>query len=209
MLRDRPTPYVTGEEGFTLIEMMIAASVLVVAAGIFGSSLISLTKTSNLGEALVANEQTTNIALTQFGHDLRSAATLTTLGTTNAYSTQIIMVEVSSSGGAGPTIEWTFDPNAETLSREVLVNGSATSSQVEVSKVLNSSSQPVFTYFSSSNTDMVASGSTPATVSLCTTRVEVHLISASDTGPTPFQETQDVQVRNQLADLAAQGNNPC
>jgi len=188
---------------------MVASALLVVVLGAMGSSLISLTQSSNQGEALVANQQAVLFTLTQLARDLRSASPLLTLSSSSSYPSTIEVSDVNPSGGSPTTVEWIFSSSAQTLTREVLVNGTVTSSKVMLTRVLNSASQPVFSYFDLNNNNLVTEGDPPATISTCTTRVEALIVGQADPGPTPFQETQDVQLRNQIANLAAQGNNPC
>lgn len=217
-----------GDAGFTLIEVLIASTVLLIVLALCGAALISLTKAGNTGEALVQNEQTVTTVLTQLDRELRSADPLlqlssaatpaacssppTTTTTVPAayYSAGVEFQLRDPTTGADTTIAWVFDPSCQTLVREVLGSGGAiTSSAVELTGVLNPPSEPVFTYLDGAGTNLVAQGSPPATVATCTTNVQVTVMGQSDPGPQPFQEQTDVQLRNQLAYLAATGGNPC
>lgn len=188
---------------------MVATMLLGVVLGVLGSALVSLTNSSAQGEALVANQQDVLVTLTQLGRDLRAANPLLALPTTSAYTTSVEMTDVNPSGGTGTTVEWVFNTSSKTLTRELLVNGSVTSAKVMLKGVQNSASQPMFSYFDLDNNNLVSEGDPPATISTCTTRVEALIVGLSDPGPSPFQESQDIQLRNQIANLAAQGNNPC
>lgn len=212
-----------GEEGFTVLEMMVVLVILSIVLAIVGNVLMSVTHAANQGEALVENEQQSTLAIGRLARDLRAANPLQPIidesptSGYNSYADQIQVTLVNPTGGAPTTVEWVYDPNAQTLTREVLSgpHGSVVSAETVLRNVFNctgsgcSPAQPVFRYWDNAGNEFTQGDTPDGTIATCTTRVTIDLISRSDPGPLPFQETKDVELRNQIADLQATGGDPC
>lgn len=278
--RRRPEP---SEAGFSVIELVVVLAIMLIVLGVLGDVLLSLTRASNQGEALVANEQQVHLAVLQLGRDLRAANPLDALGSTSAYSSRVQMTlqlpngartvtdadttagsttvtsasanftasDVGDSVTGVPvlpgttiasvtnastavlseavmqsatavsltftptsTVTWLYDSSgttcgrANSICRQASTNGGATSTVSEVTNIGNGASQPVFTPLDRFGNPF-ASTVPPSTVALCATDIRVDVVGQPDPNPRPFEMAQDIQLRNQLANLQYAGNNPC
>lgn len=266
------------ESGFTAIELMVVVAIMGVVSIVFGDVLISVTHASTDSEALVANEQSTVLTLTQLARDLRAAYPLT-LTTPNEVAFNMVNTApgrtvpgaaivlasntITAAGGSFSSadmnalvtaaglppgayvtsvpnsgtitvsqpawatnsnvtltvaqqvaVDWRFDPTQKTLTRTVTVGAGTASAAVVMRGVTNSASQPVFRYYGPASAtlvgggpDMVNAGLPMTDIVACTTKVTAELRGDANPGPTPFQEDQDIQLRDQIAALA--GTNVC
>jgi Tfp pilus assembly protein PilW len=196
------------EAGFTIIEVMIASSILMLVLAMLFGTLVSLTKNEDRSQRLVSNEQNVRFELDQLSREIRAANPLTILDTVTQYSNQIEMV-LGPTGGTQQVVRWTYDtnpasPNYEQLSRQVMSDSSDTATVVSTSwyliRVRNvETGTPLFTYYDFAEHDMVADGNyTNSDLANCAIRVHISLSSDSNPGPLPFTETQDVELRNRL-----------
>ncbi len=198
----------TAEAGFTLVEVMISSAILLLVLAMFFNTLVSLTRSEDRAQRLVANEQSVRFELDQLAREVRSANPLTILSSTAAYSNQIEMV-LGPTGGTQSVVRWTYDtdpasPTYEKLDRQLMSDASSTATVVASSwhliRVRNvESARPIFTYYDAADQDMVADGNyTASDIANCAIRVRIELSSDSMPGPLPFTETQDVELRNRL-----------
>jgi type II secretory pathway component PulJ len=197
------------EAGFTVIEMTVATAILLVVIGMFLNTLVSLTRSEDRAHRLVANEQNVRFELDQLSREIRAANPLVDLLTTNPsdYS-QTIEFALGPSGASQQIVRWTYDtdphsPHYEQLSRQLMAaappNNTVVSTSWYLIRVRNvETGVPVFTYYNSDGTDMVASGFSSHDIQYCSIRVHITLTSDSNPGPLPFTETQDVELRNRL-----------
>jgi type II secretory pathway pseudopilin PulG len=197
------------ERGFTIIEITIATSIMLVVLAMFFATLSSLSQSEDRAQRLVSNEQNVRFELDQLSREIRAANPLTPLlnaTTAAAYSNQIEVV-LGPTGGTQQVVRWTYDSVNERMSRELMSSTAATATVLSQSFLLTrvrnvETGTPVFVYYGQQNTDLVAqtlanSGykHDPAN---CAVRVHIVLSSDSNPGPVPFTETQDVEIRNRL-----------
>jgi type II secretory pathway pseudopilin PulG len=197
------------EGGFTIIEVMIASSIMVVVLTMFFATLSSLTNSEDRSQRLVSNEQNVRFELDQLAREIRAANPIVPLlnATTAAdYQNQIEIV-LGPTGGTQTVVRWTYDPTNEKVSREVMSSTASTATVLSrsffLTRVRNvETSVPVFTYFGQHNQDLVdqtlTNGGYLHDAANCAVRVHIVLTSDSNPGPVPFTETQDVEVRNRL-----------
>ncbi len=197
------------EDGFTIVEVMVATSILLLVLALVLGSLDSLTRNENRSQALVSNEQNVRFELDQLAREIRAANPLVPLlNATSAatYSNQIEMV-LGPTGGTQQVVRWTYDTAALLMVRQVMSGTSSTATVLSQSFFLTrvrnvETGTPVFTYYGQHNEDLVAqtlsnNGSTHDAAN-CAIRVHIVITSDSNPGPLPFTETQDVEVRNRL-----------
>jgi type II secretory pathway pseudopilin PulG len=196
------------EAGFTLVELVMAMMILMVVLALFFNMLVSLTKTEQRAQALVANEQDVRFELTQLAREVRAANPLVVLPTTDQYSNQITLI-LGPTGGTQEVVRWNYDtdPDSPTylrLAREVMTDSSFSATVVSrswfLTRVRNLEiGKPIFTYHDAENQDMVADGDyTNSDIANCAIRVHIELSADSNPGPLPFTEIQDVELRNRL-----------
>jgi type II secretory pathway pseudopilin PulG len=197
------------ERGFTVVEVTITSAIMVVVLAMFFSTLVSLTKSEDRSQRLVSNEQNVRFELDQLAREVRAAnplVPLLTATTASDYSSTIELV-LGPTGGAQKVVRWTYDSTKEEMVRQLMTDTSSAATVVTQSFYLNrvrnvEVNMPVFTYYGQHNQDLVqqalANGGNMHDAANCAVRVHIVLMSDSNPGPTPFTETQDVEVRNRL-----------
>ena len=197
------------EQGFTVIEVMVTAMILLIVLGVLFSTLVSLTNQESRSEHLVSNEQNVRFELDQLAREIRAANPLVPLlnaGSAATYENQIEMV-LGPTGGTQTVVRWTYDTAAEEMERQVMSDTSASATVVSQSFFLTrvrnvETGTPVFTYYGQQGEDLVAqtlaNGGNTNDAANCAIQVHIVLSSDSNPGPLPFTETQDVEVRNRL-----------
>jgi len=197
------------ERGFTVIEVMVATSILLVVLAIVFGMLVSLTRNEARSQALVGNEQNVRFELDQLAREIRAANPLVPLlnaPDASTYDNQIEIV-LGPTGGTQTVVRWTYDTTAEQMVRQVMSGTSASATVVSQSfylaRVRNvESGIPVFTYFGQHGEDLVAQtladDGNLHDAANCAVRVHIEISSDSNPGPLPFTQTQDVEVRNRL-----------
>lgn len=197
------------ERGFTITEVMVATSILLIVLVIVFGMLVSLTRNESRSQALVSNEQNVRFELDQLAREIRAANPLVPLlNATDAstYDDQIEMV-LGPTGGTQTVVRWTYDTNAEEMVRQVMSGTSSTATVLSqafyLARVRNvETATPVFVYYGQQNEDLVAQsladGGNVHDAANCAIRVHIQISSDSNPGPLPFTQTQDVEVRNRL-----------
>ena len=199
-----------GEDGFTVIETVVASAVLLVVLAIFFGALVSLTNTENRAENLVNNEQNVRFELTQMARDLRAGNPMVMLASQYTYAIQV-EVMLGPVGGTQSVVRWYYDtdpasPTYETLTRQLMSDSSPTATVLSSGTVLRrvrnvESSTPLFAYYGYHNgqqVDLMAGSFSAFDISNCSIRVSMLVISDSNPGPLPFRASEDVELRNQL-----------
>jgi len=197
------------QEGFTIVEVTIATAILLVVIAMFFNTLVSLTRSEDRAHRLVGNEQNVRVELDQLAREIRAANPMLDLLTSdpNDYS-KTIEYALGPSGGTQQVVRWTYDtdpasPHYEQLQRQLMAaappNNTVLSTSWYLIRVRNvETGVPVFTYYNSDGTDMVANGFSSHDIQYCAIRLHITLTSDSNPGPLPFTETQDVELRNRL-----------
>jgi prepilin-type N-terminal cleavage/methylation domain-containing protein len=178
------------ESGFTLVEMMIASSVVV---------LLFMTMTSTIyifGKAETSTVNSTNsaadtrLALLQLQHDIQSANPLGTLPLSSYDDELELTIQPSN-----VVVTWQYSTATDDLTRQV---GSSTT--VELTHVTNGQQTPavpVFTYYDHCAINLVTEpGATSSSVSASATVVQVTL-SLADNNSAPYGTTTKVDIMNQ------------
>jgi type II secretory pathway pseudopilin PulG len=199
------------DAGFTLLELTIAAALMVVVIGSFGAvaTLMMGTETN-----AVAGENTSTamrFVVTQVQSDIQAAVPNPNSPINS--NTGLVALSAPFSGapfnnqlqvqlgpvGSQQTVTWTYDPTQGTLTRALSASPTSapTSTQIELTGIVNTSSQPVFTYFGQQQVrDLGSTATQNADVTNCTVRVQLHLlVSSGRNAPIPEQIT-DIQLAN-------------
>jgi prepilin-type N-terminal cleavage/methylation domain-containing protein len=208
-LRRRLEAARTEERGFTIVEVMVATSILLIVLGLVFGSLVSLTRNEDRSQRLVSNEQNVRFELDQLAREIRAANPLVPLldaTSASTYDNEIEMV-LGPTGGTQQVVRWTYDTSTLQMVRQVMSGTSDTATVVSQSfylaRVRNiDTGTPVFTYYGQQNEDLVAQtladDGNLHDAANCAIRVHIELSSDSNPGPLPFTETQDVEIRNRL-----------
>ena len=205
----RLQPRERGEEGFTIIEVTIASMIMVVVLAMFFATLVSLTSSEDRSQRLVGNEQNVRFELDQLSREIRAANPIVPILTATSASDYANEIEVvlGPTGGAQKVIRWRYDTTKLEMARQVMSDTSSTATVISQSFLLTrvrniETGIPVFTYYGQQNENLVTqtltNGGSLHDAANCAVRVHIVLASDSNPGPMPFQETQDVEVRNRL-----------
>ncbi|MHB1535940.1 MAG: prepilin-type N-terminal cleavage/methylation domain-containing protein [Acidimicrobiales bacterium] len=210
MLTPRRLRVAERESGFTLLELMVTASILTVVLVVAGTALMALMRASQRGDVMVRDEQSASTTLASLARDIRSAHAIV-MPPLVTPGNQLEM-QLNQPGGGTTTIQWLYQPatltQPSTLSRQVLNGTTVTSSAVELSNLTYPGSVRLFTYYNDQGADISLAQN--SSIAACTTRVDVHLvISSAVPGVVPFAESEDVALTDQLAILSAPGNGQC
>lgn len=206
------------DSGYTVAELLIVMALMAIVLVIAGSSLISMQNTTSRNTAMINVEQDASTTLALMARDIRSAHSIGFPSSTTNAAISVVLYENQPGSSTTTPVEWVYQPpsgSAPTgvLSREVLDSAlNPTSTQVLLTDLANTSTNPVLTYYDlqgqpMSTTDPYAD----ATLSNCTTAIGVNLtISPSPVpGVANFQESNVVAITDQEQLLSAPGNGQC
>lgn len=197
-----------GQGGFTLVEVSVVLTTMIVVVASFLGALDSLTNTGRRIQALVSNQETVRFGLDRLQRDLRAANPVDAASATSEYS-NAIRIELGPNPGTRVYIRWLYDmtPTSstyESLLRQVMsgsdANATVTGQVAVITRVRNlETNTPLFTFYDSGGHDLVAGNpATPANVANSAIRVHVQVDSDAQPGPQPFSENIDVELRNRL-----------
>ena len=165
-----------GERGFTLVELSVAMSLMLLVSGAVLAALDSGTNAEHRASTRIDDEQSVRLVLAQFTRDVRNASTLTVnpLDPLN---------EVDLGYANGDTVVWSYQTSAHVLQRESNGNagislGALTNSTGTVFQLLAPDGSDLFTDQSAGTDDY----------SVCTATVVASVTSTAHP-PTTFTET--------------------
>jgi prepilin-type N-terminal cleavage/methylation domain-containing protein len=190
------------EHGYSLLEIMVVSVILAVIMAIGGGAFVSINNSTTRNELMVQAEQSASTVLTQLEHDIRSSQTVAVPG--GVEPSQGIQMAVLASDGTTTNIEWLYNISSQTLTREVQSGSSYQPSGFQATSVQSAA----FTYYNAQGTDITAT--TNSNIATCATAIGIDLLIApAESGTTPFEETAEVALTNQLNVLTAPGNGQC
>lgn len=214
------------DSGFTLLETMVVLMVMSIVVSICFFALTSLSNTASRSDATVQEEQTASTVLAQLTEDFRSAVSIS-FPTGASPSSEIEMTEVgtnactsgttTTTGGVTYTnVLWIVSSTTGTLTREKQ-NASCTfvQSPLQLNYLVNTASQPVFSYTDDQGHSLPIASPTPSTPLLSSwgttiaaqaSGVNINLyVSTVVRGVATFHTTSVVALTNQLQTLNAAG----
>ena len=175
------------ESGFTLIEVMIASTVVVILFLMMTSTIYVFGKaeTSTVNSANAAAN--TRLAILQLQHDIQSANPLDSLPLTSYNDELQVTIQPSN-----VVVTWQYSSTTDQLTRQV---GSGTP-EVELTGVVNGSAA-VFSYYDHCAINLVTeAGATGSSVSDAATVIQVSL-SLANANSAPYGTTTRVNIMNQ------------
>jgi prepilin-type N-terminal cleavage/methylation domain-containing protein len=194
------------DAGFTVVELAVVLIVMSIVLVIAGTSLISLDRATSRNDSAVQEEQAASNGMAELENDLRSAATVTI--PPGASAADELQLALLGSAGATTNVRWVYDVSAQTLTRQVQLQGSYQPQGYSIADVSNGAAAPVFTYYDSNESDI--SETTGSNIALCTTAVGIDVqVASSAQGVGAFDETSEVALTNQVQALTAPGNGEC
>ena len=189
--RPTSTPSRSNESGVTLIELVVAVSMLgLVIALIFGA-LSSLTATDRRAQNRVAAQEAIRTALTEMARDLRSVETGGLVPPTSAEAAR---TSISFKAPSGATRRWRLDQATKSLVREELT-GSTWNVDRRHRNVRNfTDATPLLRYFGASNQQLDPQTQLGA-IAVCSLRLRLQL-KAATADVEPYSASVDVALRN-------------
>lgn len=190
-----------GEGGFTVVETVLAASMLLLVMTTFLGLLDSQTKAERRLRHAVDNQEDVRFALLAVARDVRAADPLLPLASVADYSNKIEMQLKNTDGTSRGYVRWTFDAVTTTLTRQTLSapGGAATGTTYSVTRVRNADvGVPLFRYYNSENTELTSAVATSGDFANCTIRIHITLWADANPGPAPFSSESDAELRNRL-----------
>jgi prepilin-type N-terminal cleavage/methylation domain-containing protein len=174
------------ERGFTLVELGVAMSIMLLVAGALLGALESGTNAERRASTRIDDEQSVRLALTQFTRDVRNATALIP-GTNNPNQIDL------SDGSAH--ISWSYDAASHVLVRNTY-QGSTGHPGVSVGGLTNPA-DTVFKVLAQDGTNLFTlPGGAPADIVDCAAVIEASVTSAAHPPSAPFSESADAHVHN-------------
>ncbi|MHB8263542.1 MAG: prepilin-type N-terminal cleavage/methylation domain-containing protein [Acidimicrobiales bacterium] len=193
------------EQGFTLVELMVAASAMLLLMSAFAGFMIVMMTTASSTTRQDNSTSAARVAMMQIQHDVQAANPLVTLAAVSDYG-NTLKLEMETPSGTQQVVTWSYSPASGTLYRAVSTSSTAGGPVPEVSGLVNTSATPVFSYYDAVGNNLVASGtSSPSQVAICTARVDISL--AVSAGPKTFPYTERMGVA--LPDNIQPGRSQC
>ena len=168
------------EAGYTLVELLVAMTVMLLVSGALLGALESATVTERRASGRIDDEQAVRLGLSQLERDVRSSELLTADPSTLGSQLDLQV---------GPDhVRWTYDPHASTLSRSVVTDSSVTTGAVVPSVAVGT--DPMFALVGRDGRDLaILAGGTSLDQVRCAASVKVTVASAAHRGLAPFTET--------------------
>jgi type II secretory pathway pseudopilin PulG len=192
----------SASDGFTILEVTITSSIMIIVLTIILSAMSSLTNADVRAQNLATNQDDLRLAIGSVARDLRSAnpfAPADSSGARTVPTGTSLRVALGDTGSAQTYVEWKYDSVSGQLTRSVVASptGAATSTVVVLRNVSNPGASGVFQYSCLSGAPLDPSAAT-ASVDLpaFTSHIRIVLSSATVAGPAPVAVQQDVQLRN-------------
>lgn len=201
------------DDGFSLMELIIVTSILMIVMTAILSMLEVSTRQQRRTTAVVDNQNNVMLAFNRMGRELRGANPIDVDGVLDSSELETSVTLWVGSDEAGDRVQWRFriDPATSELVQECLAQcrGGSPSREVLVPRMANTASEPLFQYFKgygddpavdqlvteAGNADQVA----PADIGHCTVRIVIRIRSAPDIREAPiYDATTDTEVRNTL-----------
>lgn len=161
--------------GFTLIEVLVVLLITTIIATIAGNALISLSSTASRTDSMVQEEQTASTVLAQLTEDIRSAVAISfPSGTSPSSELELTVIGTSlcssgttttTTGGVTyKTVLWVVGSTG-TLTREQQNSSCAfIQSPLQLNYLVNTASEPVFSYSDDQGEPVPLPTATPAPV---------------------------------------------
>ena len=189
-----------GEDGFTMIELVIVALISSLLLGSILGILDGQTRAERRVSAIADNQELVRQALVTMQRDLRSAEAIVAPTDTSTASRRVDLVHVDFDSGARSHLRWRVDAAAGELVREAVAPSGSVATTYRLTGVEPTSS---FRYFAADGRELSTGNGTAWTLAACTARVRVQLGAAPTAGPAPLAVTSDVELRNRRRTIRA------
>jgi prepilin-type N-terminal cleavage/methylation domain-containing protein len=200
------------DDGFTLVELMTTVFLLgIVMATIYGA-IASFQKTTSVANTKTLTNDDVRTAVETIARDLRAANPIDPVSPSSLYNTQVQFDVFCSSAGSGTCGSNNLHNVKYQVSNNKLVRTDGSTNKVLLGPngatgyavalrpgaIVNSASQPIFTYLDKNGAAISTSTNTGAHFRDCTKAVQIHLVVIQQPGQTsnPLDFTTKVEIRN-------------
>ncbi|HZQ58531.1 MAG TPA: type II secretion system protein [Acidimicrobiales bacterium] len=176
------------ERGFTLVELAVAMSLMLLVSGAILGALESGTSAERRASTRVDDQQAVRLVLAQLTRDVRNASSV---GAPPANTDELDLGYTNLD-----TVVWTFDPSTHVLQRQSTPNGQATpNTGISLGGITNPTT--VFAFLSADGNDLLTDPSASAAdLSTCTSTVAVTVTVVGHAKP--FTQTAYAPVQAAL-----------
>lgn len=189
-----------GSDGFTLIELVVSMSILMVVLGALVGGMATLFNTEKRSSTHITDEQSARFVMDAVTRDLRAAnPVLPQTALSTYHSTADVLTGPAGSGQVH--LRWTYD-GVGTLRRWTVNADGTTSLSGTYPGIVNGAGVPVFSWIDRLGQDLTAPGlgwATVGDVARCATSVQVTLVVDSRPSVPAITETSQVALGNQAS----------
>lgn len=202
------------ESGFSLMELVVTTSVLMLVMTALLNMLDAATKQERRTTAVVDNQNAVMNAFNEITRETRGANPIDVSGLVDSSSLATSLTIWVGSASAGDRRRWRFqiDGQSRLVKQELDSAGTVILQRVLLPQIVNTASEPLFQYFSGAYAaDEIYSlealaqlatpatnASTPVTLSRCAVRIRIHVRSQGETVAPVYDATTDTEIRNTL-----------
>ena len=196
------------EQGFTVVEVMIAMVLSMLASASIMGVLVSQNNAEKRATDFTVNQEEARQALVYLQRDLRSAEPIVGVTQVADYAYQVDLDVYDAIDAEIPVkVSWKLETATNTLHRYVINADGTKTSTYSIRGVVNDDViQPLFRYYNDKNIgtegsyDILSQTAAPevGTVAYCTVRVKIDLRAAPNGSPAPVRLESDVMLRNKL-----------
>jgi prepilin-type N-terminal cleavage/methylation domain-containing protein len=174
------------ESGFTLVELVVAMSVLLLVIGALLSGLESMTRAERTTSGRIDDEQALRLTLAQLTRDGRDAEQIQAEPTTAAYSTTMDLVV------GGSHVRWAFAAGA--LTRSIVADDGT----ARATSVLAGVTASAFSWVGPGGQQLPSEPwATPADIARCTAELGATVTLVARVGAASVTQHAQTAVRNQ------------
>ncbi len=190
---------VSGEDGFTLVELMVAATAMLILMAAFAGFMLMMMSTASSTVKQDNSTSSVRVTMLQLQHDIQAANPLMTLSSVSEYN-NTLKLEMDTQSGSVETVTWSYDSASGVLYRTVGSSSNPGTPFPELTGLINNSStNPVFSYYDNQGNNLVAAGTSSTTqVAVCTARVAISLEVSGGPKTFPYSERLNVALPDNL-----------
>lgn len=214
MIRSNPRDR-RGDSGFSLMEVVITTSILMIVMTAILSTLELATRQERRTTAVVDNQNAVMVAFNRLTRELRGANPIewSAVADSSEFETSVTFWVGSVEGNDRKQWRFRVDTSTSELVAECLSGCVPAGSglpdlptrEVLIPRMANTAAQPVFQYYSGYSDDLIlttTAGSPdqvdPQIVSVCTVRIVIRIRSEAGGGAPVYDASTDTEIRNSI-----------
>lgn len=193
MLKRRKQRASGDEAGFSLVELLVGMTIMMLVVGALLSAMESLTRAERTTSTRIDDEQAARLTLARFTHDVHGVASVLPQATLTDYASTVDLLLTD-----GTHVQWAYSASAHTVIRYLVAGDGSRQTTAMLPNLVNSVSQPVFAWGGAVTNDLLsAAWATTADVAHCATTIGATVAVSSRAGLAPQTETVRAAAPNQ------------